>query len=68
MRNYLMLDFPLGYTTVRAGYLGSFYWTDINLISRYIISHNLMLGFVKEFVAFGGREMKKRNLFNSAYY
>jgi len=68
MRNYLMLDFPVSTMTVRAGYLGSYYSTDIHQIDRYIISHNVMLGFVKEFVAFGGRELKKRNLFNSAYY
>ena len=68
MRNYLTLDFPIGIMTVRAGYFGSFYSTRINEIDRYIISHNVMLGFVKEFVAFGGRELKRRNLFNSAYY
>ena len=68
MRNYLMLDFPVGFITVRAGYYGDFYSTGINTIDRYVISHNFMVGFVKEFVAFGGREMRKRNLFNSAYY
>ena len=68
MRNYLMFDFPIGRTTVRAGYLGVYYSTHINQIDRYIISHNLMIGMVKEFAAFGGREMKRRNLFNSAYY
>ena len=68
MRNYLMLDFPVGSTTLRAGYLGSYYSTNVKLIDRKIISHNVMIGFVKEFVALGGRELKKRNLFNSAYY
>ena len=68
MRNYLTLDFPIGSTTLRAGYLGSYYSTKVNTIDRYIISHNVMLGLVKEFVAFGGRELRRRNLFNSAYY
>ena len=68
MRNYLTLDFPVLSTTFRVGYFGNYYATDINLINRYIISHNVMIGFVKEFVAFGGRELKRRNLFNSAYY
>ena len=68
MRNYLTFDFPVGATTVRTGYFGNFYSTDIHLIERYIITHNVMIGFVKEFVAFGGRELKRRNLFNSAYY
>ncbi|MDR1381622.1 MAG: DUF3316 domain-containing protein [Tannerella sp.] len=68
MRNYLTLDFPAGGMTLRAGYFGIYYSTHIHDIDRYIISHNVMLGFVKEFVAFGGREMRKRNLFHSAYY
>lgn len=68
MRNHLTLDFPVGNMTVRAGYFGSFYSTDIHEIDRYIVSHNFILGFVKEFVAFGGREMKKRHLYRSAYY
>jgi len=68
IRNYLTLDFPVSSATVRVGYLGSYYTTNIHAIDRYIISHNVMLGFVKEFVAFGGRELRKRNLFNSAYY
>ncbi|MDR3251661.1 MAG: DUF3316 domain-containing protein [Tannerella sp.] len=68
MRNYMTLDFPVGAVTVRAGYFGYFYSTNIHNIDRYIISHNVMLGFVKEFTAIGGREMRRRNLFESAYY
>lgn len=68
MRHYLTLDFPLGNMTVRTGYFGSYYSTDVHKIDRHIISHNFMLGFVKEFVVFGGREMKKRHLYRSAYY
>jgi hypothetical protein len=68
LRNYLTLDFPLGGWTVRAGYFGNIYITNINKLERTIISNNFMLGFVKEFVAFGGREMRRRNLFRSAYY
>ena len=66
--NYATVDFPLGGMTVRAGYFGTYYSTHIHSLDRYIISHNLMLGFVKEFVSFGGREMRKRNLFHSAFY
>ncbi len=68
LRNYLTLDFPLGGLTIRAGYLGTVYKTDINNTSRRITSNSFMLGIVKEFVAFGGREMRRRNLFHSAYY
>ncbi|MDR1814285.1 MAG: DUF3316 domain-containing protein [Tannerella sp.] len=68
IRNYLFLDFPAGGMTIRTGYLGSYYSTSVHNLDRHIISHNIMLGFVKEFVAFGGREMRRRNLFQSAYY
>jgi hypothetical protein len=68
LKNYFTLDFPVGGMTVRLGYLGSFYKTNVSNIDRYIISNTAMLGVVKEFVAFGGREMRKRNLFHSAYY
>lgn len=68
MRNYLTLDFPLGNMTLRAGYLGSYYSTNVRQIDRYVISHNFIFGFVKEFTVFSGREMRKRDAFESAYY
>jgi hypothetical protein len=68
VRNYLTLDFPVGGTTFRAGYFGSLYTTDVHGIDRSIVSHNIMVGVVGEFVPFGGRDMRKRNLFRSAYY
>ena len=68
MRNHLTLDIPVGSMTARVGYFGQFYSTNIHEIERYIISHNFTLGFVKEFVAFGAREIRKRSLFRSAYY
>ena len=68
MRNYLTLDFPVGGLTTRVGYFWQYYNTNVHHIDRYIISHNFMLGFVKEYVAFGGKDIKKRNMFHSAYY
>jgi hypothetical protein len=68
LRNYLTLDFPAGGAIVRVGYFGTYYATDVHGINRYIVSHNVMVGFVKEFVSFGGREMRRRNLYRSAYY
>ena len=68
IHNYLTIDFPIGDVTIRTGYYGSYYSTNVHKIDRYIISHNFLLGLVKEFVAFGGKEMRKRNLFHSAYY
>ncbi|MDR2145235.1 MAG: DUF3316 domain-containing protein, partial [Tannerella sp.] len=55
LRNYLTLDFPVSGWTVRAGYFGNLYFTHINQLERSIVSNNFMVGFVKEFVAFGGR-------------
>jgi hypothetical protein len=68
VRNYVTVDFPIGNLTVRTGYFGSYYATEVHQIDRYVISHNFMLGFVKELVLFGGRETQKRTLFQSAYY
>jgi hypothetical protein len=68
LRNYLTLDFPVGGWTIRAGYFGNLYFTHIKELERSIVINSFMLGFVKESVAFGGREMRKRNLFRSAYY
>ena len=68
MRNYLSLDFPVGGSTARVGYFWHYYNTNVHNIERYIISHNFMVGFVKEFVAFGGKAMRRRNMFHSAFY
>jgi len=68
MRNYLYLDFPISGWTIRVGYFGQVYSTNVSGIDRYILSHNLMVGCVKEFIALGGRELRRRNLFISAYY
>jgi hypothetical protein len=67
-RNYLTLDFPMGAAICRVGYFGSCYTVNVQGIDKYIISHSLMVGFVKELVPFGSRDVGKRNLFHSAYY
>ncbi|WP_080903188.1 DUF3316 domain-containing protein [Parabacteroides sp. Marseille-P3160] len=69
MRNYLTVDFPIGNVTMRAGYLNSLYYTDVNNIEVHIVSHSFMIGFVKEFFSLGGKNLKKKkHLFRSAYY
>ncbi|OAV72068.1 hypothetical protein Barb4_00177 [Bacteroidales bacterium Barb4] len=68
MKNYLTVDFPAGVFTVRAGYLHSYYYTDVNNIRSHIISHTFLLGLVKEFVSFGGRRLKDNRKYRSAYY
>ena len=68
MKNYLTVDFPVGKFTFRAGYLNSLYYLDVNQIQSYIISHSFVIGFVREFIAFGGRKMQQTSKHNSVYY
>lgn len=68
MKNYFTVDFPIGNFTLRAGYLNSSYRTDVNYIQAHIISHSFMIGFVKEFISFGGKRLKKTHQYKSAYY
>ena len=66
MRNYLSVDFSVWKFTLRMGYLNSLYTTDIKGIQTHYTSHNLMIGFVKEFISFSGKNLK--NGHQSAYY
>ena len=68
MKNYLTMDLPVGNYTLRFGYLNSMYYTDVNHIESHIVSHSFLFGFVKEFVAFGGKRLKKNNYYRSAFY
>lgn len=68
MKNYLTVDFPVGKFTIRAGYLNSLYYLDVNRIQSHILSNSFVIGFVKEFVAFGGKRMYKKSNHKSVYY
>jgi len=68
MRNYFSVDFSVLMITFRLGYLNSFYSTDIKNIQTRYISHNLLIGFVKEFITFSGKNLKKEHGFRSAFY
>lgn len=68
MRNYLTVDFPVWNYTIRAGYLNSYYYTDVNGLESHIISNSFMIGLVKEFVAFSGRKLKNKQKERSAFY
>lgn len=68
MKNYLTVDFLVGKFTFRAGYLNSLYYLDVNQIQSHIISHSFVIGFVREFIAFGGRKMQQTSKHNSVYY
>lgn len=68
MRNYLTADIPLWKFTFRTGYMNSLYSTNINGVRTHHFSHSFMIGLVKEFVSFKGKGLKKRHMYNSAYY
>ena len=68
MRNNVSFDFPVWKFTLRMGYLNSLYTTDIKQIKTHYVSHNLMIGFVKEFITFSGKKMINDHGHQSAYY
>lgn len=68
MKNYFTVDFPVCNVTIRVGYLNSMYRTDVNGIQSHILSNSFVIGFVKEFAAFGGRRLRNTQKYNSAYY
>lgn len=69
MKNYFSLDIPISNFTLRVGYLNSIYRTDVNGIQTHILSNSFMIGWVKEFVTFGGKRLKNHaRQFQSAYY
>jgi hypothetical protein len=68
VKNYFTVDFPVGNLTIRTGYLHSYYRTDVNNIQTHIRSHSFMIGMVKEFISFGGKRLKNKQKYRSAYY
>jgi hypothetical protein len=49
MSNMLSLDFRIGHSTFRIGYLGDFNQARVNGLKSHIYSHTIMIGFVKHF-------------------
>ncbi|MDR2120156.1 MAG: DUF3316 domain-containing protein [Tannerella sp.] len=68
MRSFLTLDFPVSNCTVRIGCLSKLYYSDINRIEMHRVSHGFMIGLAKEFVSFGGKRLKNKHLYQSAFY
>ncbi len=68
MKNYFTVDIPIANFTIRTGYLNSMYRTNVNDIKTHVLSNAFMIGFVKEFISFGGKRLKDTHKFNSAYY
>ena len=68
LRNYFTVDIPLNNLTIRTGYLGDFYRTDVNDIVTNIVSHQFMIGLAVESLNFGGLKAKNSKLIKSSYY
>lgn len=49
LRQMLTLDFPIGKTIMRAGYLFDIQQAKVNNLKSHFYSHNFMIGFVRNF-------------------
>jgi hypothetical protein len=49
LRNMLSLDFNIGHSTFRIGYMGDFQQSHVNNLKWHAWSHVFMIGFVKRF-------------------
>jgi hypothetical protein len=49
VKNYLTLDVNSGNSTMRLGYLGNLYATNINSLETLVFSNTFMIGWVKRF-------------------
>ena len=68
LQNYFTVDMPIKNITLRAGYLGNYYKTNVNDIFTKISSHQLMVGFALESINFGGKRVTENPLIKSSYY
>lgn len=66
-RNYFSVDIPVHNITLRAAYLGDYYYTRVNNIVTRITSHQFMFGIASETLNFGGKRLKNPP-FRSVYY
>lgn len=68
LRNYFTVDVPVGNVTLRTGYLGNYYKTNVNELTTRIISHQFMIGLAAESLNFGGKKVRRNSWLNSVYY
>lgn len=55
LRQMLTLDFPVGKTILRAGYLCDIQQAKVNNLKSHFYSHNFMIGFVRNFSIIRGK-------------
>lgn len=68
LQNYFTVDIPIKRVTLRTGYLGNYYRTNVNELTTKIVSHQFMVGFAMESLNFGGQRARRNPWFNSVYY
>lgn len=68
LRNYFTMDIPLNKITLRVGYLGNYYRTDVNQLNTKIVSHQFVIGLAAESINFGGRKVRRTPSIKSIYY
>ena len=68
MKNLLMVDIPLPKLTIRAGYMGSMYYLNVNGIKSHLNSRYFMIGVVRDFIMVGGKRDGRKGMHKSAYY
>lgn len=55
LRQMLTLDFPIGKTVMRVGYLCDIQQSKVNNLKGHLYSHNFMIGFVRNFCMLRGK-------------
>lgn len=68
LRNYFTIDIPIKKLTLRTGYLGDFYRTEVNELVTKITVHQFMLGLAFESINFGGKEVRRKLPLQSSFY
>lgn len=68
LRNYFTIDIPIRNITLRTGYLGDYYRTDVNQLVTRIITHQFVIGMAFESLHFGGKMVRNNPSILSSYY
>lgn len=67
LRNYFTVDVPIRNITLRTGYLGNYYRTNVNELDTRIISHQWFVGLAFESIHFGGKKVRNKSIKSSFY-
>jgi len=68
LRNYITVDFPINKVSLRLGYLGSHYQTEVKGLQTHTYSNSFVIGIVSESINLSGNRIKKAQPIKSSYY